>query len=296
MLSVLTLGLAGAVAYAPSLSRVARGGSPLRAPPLSMAADPTKVYQRAEFWNKEQATVLEMVNVLGRWEKTEQWRTRSEFSVVENERKPALAHTATKKRFEMAQRMGMAERVAMQQNVKNLPFTNAALAASVGKTVEDFESMEVTRGAVNVVFDGLMESAAGLIPPDVCDRRRDALVEGGELNEAAFQSGLFKARALVIVSWFLLGKGQILGFFIGVKVLFDTLDVWSRINVPGIDYLYWVLALYATFSAAGDDSYDVPYETYREDGAAGTGSLLKAEVAGSVPVTAPPERESVETK
>lgn len=105
-----------------------------------------------------------------------------------------------------------------------------------------------------------------------------------------------KARALVIVSWFLLGKGQILGFFIGVKVLFDTLDVWSRINVPGIDYLYWVLALYATFSAAGDDSYDVPYETYREDGAAGTGSLLKAEVAGSVPVTAPPERESVETK
>jgi len=63
---------------------------------------------------KPQATVLEMVNVLGRWEKTEQWRTRSEFSVVENERKPALAHTATKKRFEMAQRMGMAERVAMQ--------------------------------------------------------------------------------------------------------------------------------------------------------------------------------------
>ena len=56
MLSVLTLGLAGAVAYAPSLSRVARGGSPLRAPPLSMAADPTKVYQRAEFWNKEQAS------------------------------------------------------------------------------------------------------------------------------------------------------------------------------------------------------------------------------------------------
>ena len=52
--------------------------------------------------------------------------------------------------------------------------------------------MEVTRGAVNVVFDGLMESAAGLIPPDVCDRRRDAFVEGGELNEAAFQSGLFK--------------------------------------------------------------------------------------------------------
>tara|TARA_B100000524_G_C23605703_1_gene354316 strand:+ start:358 stop:720 length:363 start_codon:yes stop_codon:yes gene_type:complete len=84
--------------------------------------------------------------------------------------------------------------VCAQQNVKNLPFTNAALAASVGKTVEDFESMEVTRGAVNVVFDGLMESAAGLIPPDVCDRRRDALVEGGELNEAAFQSGLFKVR------------------------------------------------------------------------------------------------------
>ena len=55
-----------------------------------------------------------MVNVLGRWEKTEQWRTRSEFSDVENERKASLAHTATKKRFEMAQRMGMAERVAMQ--------------------------------------------------------------------------------------------------------------------------------------------------------------------------------------
>lgn len=176
---MLSLVLAGAVAFAPTYSPLAAGRAApqLRAPVSCMATDPEKVYKRAEFWNKEQATVLEIINVLGRWENTEQWRTRTTFSIVESERKAALAHTATKKRFEMAQRMGMAERVAMQQNVNSLPFTNAALAASVGKTVEDFEGMEATRGAVNVVFDALMESAAGLIPPDVCDQRRANLVK-----------------------------------------------------------------------------------------------------------------------
>ena len=33
-----------------------------------------------------------------------------------------------------------------------------------------------------------------------------------------------------------------------MQVLFDTLDIWSRINIPGVDYVYWLFVIYATFS------------------------------------------------
>ena len=52
----------------------------------------------------------------------------------------------------------------MFQNVPNLPFTNAKIAASVGLTVDDFQALPVTRAACNVLFDGLAESRSGLIP------------------------------------------------------------------------------------------------------------------------------------
>ena len=60
----------------------------------------------------------------------------------------------------------------MFQNVPNLPFTNAKIAASVGLTVDDFQALPVTRAACNVLFDGLAESRSGLIPYKVrrCSR------------------------------------------------------------------------------------------------------------------------------
>lgn len=210
-----------------------------------------KVFRRAEFWDKEEATKLEVINVLGRWNSATEWAERTEFSEVTDIRAVSKAQSATRQRYEMAQRNGVVERVALQQNAPRMPFRNTALAASVGKTVEDFEKMPVTRAAVNVVFDALVESRNGLIPPELCDERRARMMtpEGG-LDEMAFSAGTYRGRGLVILSWFLLGKGQVVGLFVGLKIFADTIGLWDRINIPHIDLLFWPVALYASFRAA----------------------------------------------
>lgn len=252
--------LASGASALTSAGAVARAHT-LRSPAPFMSVDTARKYLRAEFWNKESATLLELINVLGRWETPDDWKERKFFSTVTNDRVASFANAATKERYEMAQKLGVVERVAMQQNVPNLPFSNAALAASVGKTVADFEAMPVTRAAVNVVFDALMESKSGLIAPDLLLKRRASLMndEGG-LDEAAFARALYKGRVLVVISWFFLGKGQVLGGLFGLKVLFDSLDIWEKLDVPVLDYLFWPAALAATFYAATDDSFDVDYE------------------------------------
>lgn len=161
--------------------------------------------------------------MLGRWESATEWAERTEFTEVTDIRAVSRAQSATLKRYEMAQRNGLVERVALQQNAPNLPFKNAPLAASVSKTVKDFEQMPVTRAAVNVVFDALVESRNGLIPPALCDERRARMMtpEGG-LDDMAFSAGTYRGRGLVILSWFLLGKGQVVGLFVGLKIFAGT--------------------------------------------------------------------------
>ena len=59
--------IAGALAFhAPLASRRA-------AAPMMSAVDVDKVYRRAEFWEDETATLLDIVNVLGRWEQANEW-------------------------------------------------------------------------------------------------------------------------------------------------------------------------------------------------------------------------------
>ena len=60
--------------------------------------------------------------------------------------------------FAFFQRVDEAERVALAQNVPKRPFTNEKLAASVGLTVADFEGLDVSKAACNVVYDALAES------------------------------------------------------------------------------------------------------------------------------------------
>mmetsp|Transcript_16793 Transcript_16793/g.46734 ORF Transcript_16793/g.46734 Transcript_16793/m.46734 type:complete len:285 (-) Transcript_16793:150-1004(-) len=217
----------------------------------AVETDLDKVFRRAEFWDKEKATKLEIINVLGRWDSAKEWAERTEFTQVLDVRKESYAQSATRGRYEMAQKNGLVERVALQQNAPKMPFKNAALAASVGKTVNDFQDMPVTRAAVNVVFDALVESRNGLIPPDLCDERRARMITAdGGLDEAAFNAGTYRARALVILSWFLLGKGQVVGLFVALKVFADSTGVWDRINIPHIDLLFWPVALFASFRAA----------------------------------------------
>ena len=65
------------------------------------------VFRRAEFWVPDTCTLLDLANVLGRWDSASEWGTRSEFALVKAKRKEDMAQGATKKRFEMAQRIGV---------------------------------------------------------------------------------------------------------------------------------------------------------------------------------------------
>lgn len=191
-----------------------------------------EVWRRAAFWENETATLLEVVNVLGRFESCKDWSTRSIFvpegvvsSKDEDERQ-----SLTEARHKMALRLGCAERAALWQNAPNMPFKNAALAESVGLTVEDFQSLPVTRSACNVLYDGLAESRSGLIPFKVMDERRNLMVNSdGTFNQPGFRVGWSKSCILFIVGLFFFGKANFLWVLVGVKFLHD----WKPDLIPG---------------------------------------------------------------
>ena len=193
------------------------------APPVASGAL-AQTFRRAEFWDASGAvTLLDIVNVLGRWEDPSDWSTRTLFSSEESAQEVKDNIASTRKRYEMAQRLGQVERVAMVQNVPRLPFRNGPLAEAFGLSVRDFAKLEVKETAVNVVFDVLAQSKNGLLPPDTITARRANLFRpDGGLDLGALTVGLLKARALVILSWFLFGKGNIVGIVILLKVISDT--------------------------------------------------------------------------
>jgi len=193
-------------------------------------AEQGPVFRRAEFWDSRTATTMEVLNVLGRFEKASQWGERTFFVTVPKgvEKKEVEDNSWTKQRFEMAQRMNVVERAALIQRLafdkaETLPFTNEKLAASVGRTVDDFNSLPVSRAAVEVVYDALAESRASLIPPDKIDERRAGMInEDGSFNEIAFRAGLYKSRGIVIASWFMFGKGNFVWILVFVQFLHDA--------------------------------------------------------------------------
>jgi len=207
-----------------------------------MSADGGKVYKRAEFWEPETCTLLDIANVLGRWDSASEWAERNEFSLLRARRTVDLSNQATLERYEYATRNGLVERVAMQQNVPKLPFKNSMLAAAYGKSVKDFEALPVSGTAIDVVFDALVESKSGLIAEALCDKRRDRWLssEGGGINEGALAAGLFKSRALVCFSWVFFGKGRLYGFAVAAKL---ALDATGKDALPPLiaDYAEWIL-------------------------------------------------------
>lgn len=189
-----------------------------------------KTYRRAEFWDEGSATLLDVVNVLGRWQTADEWRTRTEFVEVEDQRENTKIQAYSSKRYQMAQRLGQVERVALIQNAQKLRFRDEALAKGLGLTAQDFHELEVNPAAVNIVFDALAQSKNSLLPVDIVNARRRGFVSpDGSLNEAAFSSGLIKARALVIMSWFVFGKGNVIGFLILLKVITDSTGVGGNL-------------------------------------------------------------------
>ena len=196
--------------------------------------------------------MLELVNVLGRFETSSQWKERTEFAVVAKAREETMAQGASVERFDYAQRNGLVERVALNLNCKKLPFTNEKLAASVGKTVEEMNAMPVSTVATEVVFDAIAQSKSSLIPEKTVDQRIAKFVEGGTFNEGAFMSGMAKSRTAVIVGFFLLGKGQLYGYIVAGRVLLDGTGLYDKaqsIFGPYTEPIVWALTLGAVVYA-----------------------------------------------
>ena len=193
----------------------------------------TEVWRRAAFWENETATLLEIVNVLGRYTSCSEWTERSLFVDLESEGVTSRAEdqrqALTKERHAMALRLKCGERAALWQTLPNKPFLNAELAKSVGLTVEDFQHLPVTRAACEVLYDALAESRSTLIPYAVLDARRNAMVSDGSFNQMGFRTGWSKSCVLFIVGFFLLGKANFIWVLLGVKFLHD----WQPDVIPG---------------------------------------------------------------
>ena len=207
-------------ATAATLARRADAAAEIR----GVAARVEGVAPRRVLWDGcGPTTLLDIANVLGRWETCDEWSTRTEFTEVENASEMTEAQGGTRKRYEMAQNLGQVERIALVQNCAKLPFRDEALAASCGLTVADMNELPVNNIAVNVVFDALAQSKSSLVTPEALNERRAAFVVDGALNEGALTAGLIKSRCLVILSWFLFGKGNFFGFLIVAKIVSDNL-------------------------------------------------------------------------
>ena len=170
--------------------------------------------------------------MIGRYEKCSEWLTRTEFVELSKSesRQEDDRNGLTLKRHEMALRMKCGERAALFQNAPKLPFTNEKLAASVGLTVDDFNTLPVTKDACEVLYDALAESKSTLIPYSVLDARRAAMVnEDGTFNETAFRFGHAKSTIIFIIGIFFFGKANFIWVLVGVKLLHD----WKPDLIPG---------------------------------------------------------------
>lgn len=206
--------------------------------------------------------------MLGRWESSSEWAARTEFSVAKEKRKEDMAQGATMARYDMARRNNAVERVALQQNVAKLPFTNARLAASMGSSVEELRERAVSKTAVNVVFDALSESKSGLLAQEVADQRRAKFFTAeGAIDEGALAAGLYKSRVAVMTSWLVYGKGRIYGFAVFIKLVIDKLELKDSLGAVGpyVDYLLFlgafVLAVQGVQKQADVEASTSDYET-----------------------------------
>ena len=126
----------------------------------------SKVYRRAEFWDPEQATLGDIVSVVGRWAR--RGVAGASRNSVENQRDGPMA--ATKERYEMAQRMGCVERIAMRQNVRTLRFVGEA-RRGLRHDLRRFPGDAGEPRGDQRRGDALAEQV-GLIPPAVVNQRR----------------------------------------------------------------------------------------------------------------------------
>jgi len=184
----------------------------------------SKTFGRCEPWAPETASLLDVINVLGRFEDSAAWSTRTTYAVVDDRASSTPEQAATESRGEFAKKFDQVERVAFLENVPQLPFTDEVLAQSVGTSAEYFASTEVDRAHLMVVFDALAHSKSTLVSRSEADERIASWrAADGSFDASAFEYGLRKGliavlSANVVLYGLIAGGVAIVG-----KVILDAL-------------------------------------------------------------------------
>ena len=186
----------------------------------------TRCFGRCEPWAPEKATLLDVINVVGRFRDSKAWAERTEVAVLEDARVDSKDQAATATRRDYANRMGQAERLAFMTNVPGLPFTDDKMAAAVGKTVDDFASAPVEAAHLAVVFDALAHSKTTLVSRADADARiKSWRAADGSLDADAFEAGLRKGTVAVLAANFVLYFLSSCGIAIVGKIVLGGLPV-----------------------------------------------------------------------
>ena len=162
----------------------------------------------------KRVTARQVVNVLGRWQEYSDWNegigTKGKLDeyrsgdYYEDDVKalktdftqPIEYYISRRPQFiNFCERYGLVARWVHNENVGQLPFTDEALAASIGATVEELNQEAVDPLAAQVVFDALAGSQAGFVSEQECARRRESFVTSdGGFDAAAFRGALSDTR------------------------------------------------------------------------------------------------------
>jgi len=161
-------------------------------------------------------TARQVVNVLGRWNASEDWdsigRTGrmddySSGDYYDDDVQTLRTNFSSGAAYYMARRpqrrafcktYGLVQRWAHAENVAMLPFTDEALASSVGATVEELNAEPIDELAAQVVFDALCGSMSGVVEQERCDEMRATFVtSSGSFDEEAFSFALDEARGTI---------------------------------------------------------------------------------------------------
>ena len=190
----------------------------LRSPSIRMSSigdeQPTFTRGIDLLQTSDAVTARQIVNVLGRWGSHRDWNEaigrkgkldelrsgdfydddvqtlKTDFS------QPMEYYIPRRPQFlNFCERYGLVARWVHGDNVGELPFTDAKLAASIGATVEELNAEPVDPLAADVVFDALSGSAAGFVLEEECDARRASFLTGdGGFDASAFASALGDTR------------------------------------------------------------------------------------------------------
>ena len=139
---------------------------------------------------------------------------------------------------------GQAQRWWHGQNVGLLPFTNKAMAASVGTTAAALDATPINPLACEIVFDALSRSQSGIIDKAVVDERRAAYERrDGSFDAERFGADLAEAKRNIATSLAVFPGSLNVVFLItflqadGIQAAHDYFDNFAR--TVGVNTQIW---------------------------------------------------------